>query len=32
MLWKMPFADEWNENIVTPVVYQDLLIISGVRR
>lgn len=32
LLWKMPFPDEWNENIVTPVVYQDLLILSGVRR
>lgn len=32
LLWKMPFPDEWNENIVTPVVYQDLLILSGIRR
>ncbi len=32
LLWKMPFPDEWNENIVTPIVFQDLLIISGVRR
>ena len=32
LLWKMPFPDQWNENISTPVVYQDLLILSGVRR
>lgn len=32
LLWKMPFPDEWNENIVTPVAYQDLLILSGIRR
>jgi outer membrane protein assembly factor BamB len=32
LLWKMPFPDEWNENIVTPIVYQDMLILSGIRR
>lgn len=32
LLWKMPFPDEWNENIATPVAYQDLLLISGIRR
>lgn len=32
LLWKLPFPDEWNENIVTPIVYQDLLILSGIRR
>jgi outer membrane protein assembly factor BamB len=32
LLWKMPFPDEWNENIVTPVVYRNLLILSGVRQ
>ncbi len=32
LLWKMPFPDEWNENIVTPVVHKGRLIISGVRR
>lgn len=32
LLWRMVFPDEWNENIVTPVVFQDLLILSGVRR
>jgi len=32
LLWQIPFIDEWNENIVTPVVYQDLIIFSGVRK
>jgi outer membrane protein assembly factor BamB len=32
LLWSMPFPDEWNENIVTPVVYRNLLILSGVRQ
>ena len=32
LLWKMPFPDEWNENIVTPIVYQKMLILSGVRK
>ncbi len=32
LLWKTPFPDEWNENIVTPIVYKDLLILSGVRK
>jgi len=31
LLWKMPFPDEWNENIVTPILYQKTLIFSGVR-
>ncbi|HYP26496.1 MAG TPA: PQQ-binding-like beta-propeller repeat protein [Blastocatellia bacterium] len=31
LLWKLPFPDEWNENIVTPVLYQKTLIFSGVR-
>lgn len=30
--WKFAWPDEWNENIVTPVPYKDLLIFSGVRR
>lgn len=30
-LWTIPFPDEWNENIVTPVVAGDLLIVSGTR-
>lgn len=32
LLWKIPYKDEWNENIVTPVAAGDLLIISGVRK
>lgn len=32
LLWKFPHPDEWNENIVTPVLYRDSLIISGVRQ
>ncbi|HET9528731.1 MAG TPA: PQQ-binding-like beta-propeller repeat protein, partial [Blastocatellia bacterium] len=32
LLWKMPFPDEWNENIVTPVLYKKTLIVSGVRQ
>jgi outer membrane protein assembly factor BamB len=31
LLWKVPFPDEWHENIVTPVVAGDLVIASGVR-
>jgi outer membrane protein assembly factor BamB len=32
LLWSVPFKDEWNENIVTPVLFKDLLILSGVRK
>jgi outer membrane protein assembly factor BamB len=32
LLWRMPWPDEWNENIVTPVLYKNMLIISGVRK
>lgn len=32
LLWSMPWPDEWNENIVTPILYQKLLILSGVRQ
>jgi outer membrane protein assembly factor BamB len=31
LLWSVPFKDEWNENIVTPVVHGRRLILSGVR-
>ena len=31
-LWTIPFPDEWNENIVTPVVAADLLVVSGIRK
>lgn len=30
LLWQIPFPDEWNENIVTPVTYDEMLVISGV--
>jgi outer membrane protein assembly factor BamB len=32
LLWQFPHKDEWNENIITPVLYQKSLIISGVRQ
>ena len=31
-LWAIPFPDEWNENIVTPVVAGDILVVSGIRK
>jgi outer membrane protein assembly factor BamB len=31
-LWTIPYKDEWNENIVTPLVAGDLVILSGVRK
>lgn len=31
-LWKIPFPDEYNENIVTPVVVGDMLVVSGTRK
>ena len=32
LLWSLPFPDEWHENIVTPVVAGDVLVISGTRK
>lgn len=32
LLWRMAWPDEWNENIVTPIQYKNLLIFSGVRK
>jgi outer membrane protein assembly factor BamB len=32
LLWKLAHPDQWNENIVTPVLYGQTLIISGVRQ
>lgn len=32
LLWKFPHPDEWNENIITPILYRDSLIVSGVRQ
>jgi outer membrane protein assembly factor BamB len=31
-LWVIPFPDDWNENIVTPVVAADVLVVSGTRQ
>jgi outer membrane protein assembly factor BamB len=32
LLWRLPWPDEWNENIVTPILYKNTLILSGVRK
>ncbi|MBL8177494.1 MAG: PQQ-like beta-propeller repeat protein [Bryobacterales bacterium] len=32
LLWKSPFVDQWNENIVTPVVVGNRVVLSGVRK
>ncbi|HXG56634.1 MAG TPA: PQQ-binding-like beta-propeller repeat protein [Vicinamibacterales bacterium] len=32
LLWTIPFPDEWNENIVTPVLAGDMVVISGTRQ
>jgi len=32
ILWSFPFPDEWNENIVTPIVMGDTVIVSGTRQ
>lgn len=32
LLWEVEFLDEWNENIVTPVFYNGIIIVSGVRK
>jgi outer membrane protein assembly factor BamB len=32
LLWTIPFPDEWNENIVTPAVAGDVLVVSGTRK
>jgi outer membrane protein assembly factor BamB len=32
LLWRLAWPDEWNENIVTPLVYKNSLILSGVRK
>jgi outer membrane protein assembly factor BamB len=31
-LWSIPFADDWHENIVTPIWTGSALIVSGVRQ
>ncbi len=32
LLWRLAWPDEWNENIVTPLLYKNMLIFSGVRK
>ncbi len=32
LLWSMPFTTEYDQNIVTPVLYKDLLIFSGINK
>lgn len=32
LVWSLPFPDEWNENIVTPALADDVLVISGTRK
>jgi outer membrane protein assembly factor BamB len=32
LLWKIPFETEYVQNIVTPIVYRDLLIFSGLNK
>jgi outer membrane protein assembly factor BamB len=31
-LWQVPFPDEFNENIVTPVMAGDILVVSAIRK
>jgi len=32
LLWRVPFPDEWNENIITPIVSGNRVIVAGVRK
>lgn len=32
LLWSLPFPDEWHENVVTPVMAENVLVISGTRK
>lgn len=32
LLWQIPFTSKWRENIVTPVVFDNSIIFSGVKR
>ena len=32
LLWSLPFPDEWHENVVTPVMAGNILVISGTRK
>jgi len=32
LLWRIPFQTEYDQNIITPVVYEDSIIVSGYNR
>jgi outer membrane protein assembly factor BamB len=32
LLWNIPFTTEYTQNIITPVLYKDLLIFSGIEK
>ncbi len=32
LLWRVDYKDEWNENIVTPIICDGKIVVSGVRR
>lgn len=32
LLWQIPYASEWKENIITPLIYNEKVIYSGVNR
>src|SRR5205814_5180390 len=32
LLWKIPFTTSYEQNIVTPLVYKDMLILSGLAK
>ena len=32
ILWSVPFPDEWNENIVTPLIAGNTIVVSGARK
>jgi len=32
LVWTLPYKDNWNENIVSPVAFRERLIFSGVRK
>jgi len=32
LLWRIPFTTEWEQNIVTPIQYKDLMIFSGLNK
>lgn len=32
LLWKIPFTTEYTQNIITPILYKDMLILSGLEK